>query len=45
MPYGADQHVNAIRALNKGYALRVDMSYEMAGDMKLAMDEMLGNPK
>ncbi|XP_073959759.1 uncharacterized protein [Choristoneura fumiferana] len=45
MPYGADQHVNAIRAVKKGYALRVDMSYEMASDMKLAVDEMLGNPK
>ncbi|XP_073959121.1 UDP-glucosyltransferase 2-like [Choristoneura fumiferana] len=45
MPYGADQHLNAIRAVQKGYARKVQLSYEMAGEMKLAIDEIIGNPK
>ncbi|XP_063548530.1 UDP-glucosyltransferase 2-like [Cydia strobilella] len=45
MPYGADQRVNALRAVNKGYAKMVDLSYEMAGDMKVAIEEMLTSTK
>lgn len=45
MPYGADQFLNAVRAVQKGYARKVDLSYEMAGELKIAMDDMLGNPK
>ncbi|XP_063633015.1 UDP-glucosyltransferase 2-like [Cydia splendana] len=45
MPYGLDQHLNAERAVNKGFALKVDLSYEMAGHMKLAIEEILSNPK
>ncbi|XP_061727449.1 UDP-glucosyltransferase 2-like isoform X2 [Cydia pomonella] len=45
MPYGADQRVNALRAVNKGYAKMVELSYEMAGEMKVAIEEMLSNTK
>ncbi|XP_047990999.1 UDP-glucosyltransferase 2-like [Leguminivora glycinivorella] len=45
MPYGADQRINALRAVNKGYAKLVDLSYEMAADMKVAIEEVLSNPK
>ncbi|XP_063616893.1 UDP-glucosyltransferase 2-like [Cydia splendana] len=45
IPYGVDQHVNALRAVNKGYAKMVDLSYEMAGEMKAAIEEMLTSTK
>jgi uncharacterized pyridoxal phosphate-containing UPF0001 family protein len=45
MPYGADQQINAIRAVHKGYAKMVELSYGMAADMKVAIEEMLSNPK
>lgn len=45
MPYGADQNLNAVRAVKKGYALKVDLSYSMADDLKIAMNEMLSNSK
>ncbi|XP_047991044.1 UDP-glucosyltransferase 2-like [Leguminivora glycinivorella] len=40
IPYGLDQHLNAERAVNKGFALKVDLSYEMAGPMKLAITRL-----
>ncbi|CAH2054206.1 unnamed protein product, partial [Iphiclides podalirius] len=40
-----DQHVNVQRAVNKGFAMKVDLSYNMAEDLDRAIKEMLGNPR
>lgn len=45
IPTSGDQFVNAGRAVEKGYALKVDLSYEMADDLKKAINEVLNNPK
>lgn len=43
IPGFADQQLNVQRASAKGFAIRVDLSYDLAADLKLAIDEILGN--
>ncbi|KAI5638552.1 UDP-glucoronosyl and UDP-glucosyl transferase domain-containing protein [Phthorimaea operculella] len=45
IPVFADQFSNVELSKKKGFALRVDISYEMADDLKAAIEEILGNPK
>ncbi|KAJ2952617.1 hypothetical protein O0L34_g6942 [Tuta absoluta] len=45
IPVFADQFTNVELSKKKGFALRVDISYEMADDLKVAIEEILGNPK
>ncbi|CAH0731745.1 unnamed protein product, partial [Brenthis ino] len=45
IPVFGDQFVNIARGVKKGYAMKVDLSYEMTGDLKIAIQEILANPK
>ncbi|KAJ0172133.1 hypothetical protein K1T71_012106 [Dendrolimus kikuchii] len=45
IPIFADQFTNVIRAVRRGIALRVDLSNAMADDLKIAIEEIVGNPK
>ncbi|XP_038207504.1 UDP-glycosyltransferase UGT5-like [Zerene cesonia] len=45
IPVFADQFINAERAVQKGFAKRVDLSYTMADDIKVAIGEILNDPK
>ncbi|KAL0868321.1 hypothetical protein ABMA27_007846 [Loxostege sticticalis] len=44
IPVFADQFINVERAVKKGFGKRVDLSYTMAGDLKVAIEEVLANP-
>lgn len=44
IPVFADQFGNADRAVRKGFAKRIDLSYTMAGDIKEAIEEMFRDP-
>ncbi|XP_075985048.1 UDP-glucosyltransferase 2-like isoform X1 [Anticarsia gemmatalis] len=39
-----DQFVNTKRAVNKGFAVKVDMTYNVVEDLKVAVEEMISNP-
>ncbi|XP_037302627.1 UDP-glucosyltransferase 2 [Manduca sexta] len=43
IPVFGDQFVNIARAVNKGFALQVKLSYSLAEDLKLAIQEILNN--
>ncbi|XP_072933210.1 UDP-glucosyltransferase 2-like isoform X2 [Epargyreus clarus] len=43
IPVFADQFMNVNTLVNKGMAKRVDMSYNIADDLKAAIEEVLGN--
>lgn len=45
IPVFADQFVNVKRAVNKGFAKTVTLSYTMADELKAAILEVLGDPK
>ncbi|XP_038207518.1 UDP-glycosyltransferase UGT5-like [Zerene cesonia] len=45
VPVFADQFTNARRAVQKGFGIHVDMSYNLADDIKAAVQEMTSNPK
>ncbi|CAB3233294.1 unnamed protein product [Arctia plantaginis] len=45
IPLFADHHVNMIRAVKRGFALQLDLSGEMTEKLKIAIHEMLSNPK
>lgn len=45
IPVFGDQFSNIDKAVAKGYAKRVDLSYTMADDIKIAIDDILGDPK
>ncbi|CAG4959481.1 unnamed protein product [Colias eurytheme] len=45
VPAFADQFINAERAVQQGFAKKVDLSYDLAEDMKVAIEEVLGDPK
>ncbi|XP_034836076.2 UDP-glucosyltransferase 2-like [Maniola hyperantus] len=45
IPVFGDQFVNVARAVKKGFALRVDLSYTIASDLEIAIGEILNNPK
>lgn len=45
VPVFADQFINVGRAVNKGFAKKVDFSYDLAADLKVAIDEMISDPK
>ncbi|XP_045503982.1 UDP-glycosyltransferase UGT5-like [Colias croceus] len=45
IPAFADQHLNAARAVHLGFAKKVQLSFTMAGDIKKAIEEILGDPK
>lgn len=45
IPVFADQFGNADRAVSKGFAVKVDLSYTMAGDVKAAINEIFTEPK
>lgn len=45
IPVFADQFLNSVRAEKKGYGKKVDLSYNMHEDIKVAINEILGNPK
>nr|AUC64281.1 UDP-glucuronosyltransferase [Plutella xylostella] len=44
IPAFADQFVNVDRAVGKGFAKRVDLSYDIAQELKGAIEELLTNP-
>ncbi|XP_075984662.1 UDP-glucosyltransferase 2-like [Anticarsia gemmatalis] len=45
IPAFGDQFINVVRAVQKGFALQVDLSYTMADDLKIAINKMTTNPK
>lgn len=45
IPVFADQFSNVDRAVNKGFALRVDLSYTLAEDLKVAIEDIVSNPR
>nr|WRX06272.1 UGT40R1 [Helicoverpa armigera] len=45
IPAFGDQFINVKRAINKGFALEVKLSYTVAADLKAAIEEILHNPK
>ncbi|XP_072933660.1 UDP-glucosyltransferase 2-like [Epargyreus clarus] len=45
IPAFADQFTNVARGERKGYARKVDLSYNLADDLKAGIDEVLGNPR
>ncbi|XP_059051955.1 UDP-glucosyltransferase 2-like, partial [Achroia grisella] len=45
IPVFADQFVNIERAVNKGFAIRVSLSYTMADDLKVAIKDVLNDNK
>lgn len=44
IPVFGDQYVNVQRAVKKGYAQKVDLSYSMAADLGKAIQNLLDNP-
>nr|WEU75320.1 uridine diphosphate-glycosyltransferases 40AP4 [Glyphodes pyloalis] len=44
VPVFADQFINVERAVKKGFAKRVDLSYQLAAELKVAIDEVLNDP-
>ncbi|KOB69154.1 UDP-glucosyltransferase [Operophtera brumata] len=45
IPVFADQFINVKRAVNKGFAKQVSLSYTMAGELKEAIEDILTDPK
>ncbi|KAM3962159.1 UDP-glycosyltransferase UGT5-like [Aphomia sociella] len=45
IPVFGDQFTNIERAVKKGFAKKVTLSYTMADELKTAIDEVLGDPK
>ncbi|CAK1545458.1 unnamed protein product [Leptosia nina] len=45
IPVMVDQFVNADRAVKKGYAIKVDLSYTMENNLEKAIQTMLTDPK
>lgn len=45
IPLFADQHINVVRAVQKGFALQVDLDNDTPAKLKVAIQEMLSNPK
>ncbi|XP_075985046.1 UDP-glucosyltransferase 2-like [Anticarsia gemmatalis] len=45
IPVFADQFINVARASQRGFAIKVDLSYTMAPELKKAVLEMTSNPK
>ncbi|GBP15258.1 UDP-glucuronosyltransferase 2B13 [Eumeta japonica] len=44
IPVFGDQFINVERAVNKGIAVKVDLSYDTPKELKLAIQEVLSNP-
>ncbi|CAK1594077.1 unnamed protein product, partial [Parnassius mnemosyne] len=45
IPVFADQFVNILRAVNKGFAKKVDLSYEIVDELKTAIEDILIDPR
>lgn len=45
IPVFGDQHLNVARAVKRGFAYKVDLSYDLAEDLKTAIKEVTTNPK
>ncbi|CAG9793351.1 unnamed protein product [Diatraea saccharalis] len=45
IPISYDQFVNIDKAVNRGYALKVSLTYDLAKDLKPAIESLLNNPK
>ncbi|KAJ8711862.1 hypothetical protein PYW08_008816 [Mythimna loreyi] len=45
IPLFADQFLNVLRGVRKGFALQVDLGYDTPAKLKVAIDEILSNPK
>ena len=45
IPLFADQFINVMRGVRKGFALQVDLGYDTPANLKVAIDEILSNPK
>ncbi|XP_063536632.1 UDP-glycosyltransferase UGT5-like [Cydia strobilella] len=45
VPAFGDQFQNVNRAVQKGFASQVPLSYDLPRDLKVAVEEMIGNPK
>lgn len=45
IPLFADQFINVMRAVRKGYGLQVELGYDTPAKLKVAIEEILGNPK
>ncbi|XP_075984941.1 uncharacterized protein LOC142982365 [Anticarsia gemmatalis] len=45
IPVFADQFINVVRAVHRGYAVEVELSYTMADKLKAAIEEVTSNPR
>ncbi|CAB3238654.1 unnamed protein product [Arctia plantaginis] len=45
IPLFADQHINVVRAVQKGFALQVDLDYDTPAKLQIAIQEILSNSK
>ncbi|XP_049866947.1 UDP-glucosyltransferase 2-like isoform X2 [Pectinophora gossypiella] len=45
IPVLADQNTNVELSVKRGYALKVGLDYEMADNLKVAIEEIVSNPK
>nr|ANI22000.1 UDP-glycosyltransferase 40D3 [Spodoptera exigua] len=45
IPVFADQFMNVAKSVNRGFALRVDLSYSLAAELKDAINEVTSNPR
>ncbi|CAH1636140.1 unnamed protein product [Spodoptera littoralis] len=45
IPVFGDQFINVKKSVARGFTLQVDLSYKLAADLKVAIEEMLSNPK
>ncbi|PZC82952.1 hypothetical protein B5X24_HaOG200270 [Helicoverpa armigera] len=45
IPLFADQFINVMRAIRKGFALQVDLGHDTPANLKVAIEEILSNPK
>ncbi|XP_026735538.1 UDP-glucuronosyltransferase 2B15-like [Trichoplusia ni] len=45
VPLFADQFMNVLRAIRKGFALQVDLGFDTPAKLKVAIGEILGDPK
>ncbi|CAB3233306.1 unnamed protein product [Arctia plantaginis] len=44
VPAFGDQFINMKRAVTKGYGIKVDMTYDIVENLKVAIEEILSNP-
>lgn len=45
IPMFADQFLNINRAVGRGFGLKVDLDWDLAMNLRVAVDEILGKPR